>query len=80
MKRRNVLHPALQELNQWYYQLHVPPKVLPFVSPAFQEVSIDIDGNISTKDASLFFVVEMWIIHILTKSEVWEQRDCKLDK
>ena len=59
--------------------LHFPSKELPLVSPAFEEVSIDIDGNISTMDASLIFIVKMWIVHCLTGSEVYEQRDCKLD-
>ena len=59
--------------------LHLPEKGQPLVSPAFEEVTIDIDGNISTIDASLTFIVKMWIIHCLTGSAVYEHRDCKLD-
>jgi len=59
--------------------LNQPKKGLPLVSPAFEEVTIDINGRISTKDASLIFIVKTWLIHCLTGSEVCEQRDCKLD-
>jgi hypothetical protein len=59
--------------------LHLAKRGLPFVSPAFEEVSIDNDGHISTRDASLLFIVKTWIIHCLTGSEVYEQKEITLD-
>jgi hypothetical protein len=58
---------------------HLPEKGQPLVSPVFEEVTIDIDGNISTVDASLIFIFKTWIIHCLTGSEVYEQKEIILD-
>jgi hypothetical protein len=49
------------------------------VYPAFEEVTINKDGHISTKNGpSIGFIVKTWMYHKLTLSAVSEQKDCKL--
>ena len=49
--------------------------------PAFEEVTIDKNGHISTKHGpSMGFVLKTWIFHKITLSAVSEQRDCKPTK